>query len=534
MYKIMLADDEGIVIDALKFIIQKNFGDECTIESAKSGRSVIELAEWFRPDIAFMDIQMPGINGIEAIREIRQSCPNTVFIVLSAYDRFDYAKEALGLGVMDYLNKPIEKHLIVEVLHKAMRQVDAARERRSNDLMIREKLEIVVPIIESGFIYSVLFQENYAQDTEKYKHLLGISEDYGYMMVLQCGDEQENGYLTNAVGVSVRTQPYYPEIREIIKEHFHAIVGAMMANMIIIYVPVAEGVWEDEYERRIEIIENARKMVRKLRSKVDAKFRVGIGSVKPLAQASVSYTEAQNSFRISTGSVAHVRDLPIGCDYEEDYPVDTEHRLFAAVEGGNVQEAAAQANRFFDWMVDNYADSVMDIKLKALEFVLWAEHIGYESGGAVYQFRSRTDYLKTINEMDNYETLRSWFLTRLNTVCSNIANKKEESSANTIAKAMEYIKGNYQKELSLDEVSKEVNISPYYFSKLFKEESGVNFVEYVTSLRMDRAKELLLQSDKSMKEICAEIGYADPNYFSRTFKKNVGLTPTEFKEKHSG
>ena len=91
MYKIMLADDEGIVIDSLKFIIQKEFGDDCEVEFAKTGRNVIELAETFRPDIAVMDIQMPGINGIDAMREIRKTNDKVVFIVMSAYDKFDYA-----------------------------------------------------------------------------------------------------------------------------------------------------------------------------------------------------------------------------------------------------------------------------------------------------------------------------------------------------------------------------------------------------------------------------------------------------------
>ena len=103
MYKIMLADDEGIVIDSLKFIIEKEFKDTCEVQYAKTGRSVIELAESFRPDVAVMDIQMPGINGIDAMKEIRRSNNHTVFIVMSAYDKFDYAKEAIKLGVMSTL-----------------------------------------------------------------------------------------------------------------------------------------------------------------------------------------------------------------------------------------------------------------------------------------------------------------------------------------------------------------------------------------------------------------------------------------------
>ena len=95
---------------------------------------------------------------------------------------------------------------------------------------------------------------------------------------------------------------------------------------------------------------------------------------------------------------------------------------------------------------------------------------------------------------------------------------------------MRYIRENYSRDISLDEVSREVNISPYYFSKLFKDSTDQNFIEYLTNLRMEKARELLLTTESSMKEICVAVGYADPNYFSRIFKKNTGVTPTEYKE----
>ena len=179
MYKILLADDEGIVIDSLKFIIEKNFPDSCIIESARTGRKVIELAESFRPDIAFMDIQMPGINGIDAMKEIREANKTTIFIVMSAYDKFDYAKEAINLGVLDYLNKPVEQPKIVEVLRRAMKQVDDEKERRSQDLLIKEKLETVVPIIENNMIYTALFQDDYDSEIENFRNLLSIEKDFG-------------------------------------------------------------------------------------------------------------------------------------------------------------------------------------------------------------------------------------------------------------------------------------------------------------------------------------------------------------------
>ena len=152
MYKILIADDESIVIDALKYIIENNFPDKCMIECANTGRKVIEQAEYFRPDIVFMDIQMPGINGIEAMREIRKTNDSIIFIVVSAFVKFDYAKDAIDIGVLDYINKPIDKDEIISILDKAMKKVDLTKTKRSEELSNKEKLEIVTPIIENGFI----------------------------------------------------------------------------------------------------------------------------------------------------------------------------------------------------------------------------------------------------------------------------------------------------------------------------------------------------------------------------------------------
>ena len=146
MYRIMLADDEGIMLEALKNIITSNFGGECEIATAKTGRAVVELAERFRPDIAFMDIQMPGLNGIQAMKEIQKTNKNIIFIVISAYDKFGYAKEAINLGVLEYLTKPVNKRVVIDVCMKAMKKVDEDRQKRSDDLEIREKLDTVIAI----------------------------------------------------------------------------------------------------------------------------------------------------------------------------------------------------------------------------------------------------------------------------------------------------------------------------------------------------------------------------------------------------
>ena len=528
MYKIVLADDEGIVLDSLRFIIEKEFTGQCILETAQTGRGVIELAESFRPDIAFMDIHMPGINGIEAIKEVKNIYGNTIFVIMSAYDKFDYAQDAINLGVLEYLNKPVGRNKIVQVIKRAMDIIDKERQKRSQDLIIREKLETVIPIIENGMINNMLFKEYFQEDINNYKSLLSITQDYGYMIALVCGDEQEGNHMRNAIGAGVRVQNNYNTVRELIRNNFSCIVGSVMANKIPVFVPRND--LKMEYNERIELIEKSRELVRELRKHVDLYFRMGIGPICSLNEAMESYNEALGTLIRSTGTVAHVDDMSISCDYEKNYPVEEEKAIFESTKIGDLNGAVLAANHFFDWMISNYADYIMDIRLKVLEFVLWSEHIFYESGRITYHFLSRQDYLPILLEMNDLEGIRTWFLDKISILCRKIVSKKKNQSTDVIERAKIYINKQYNKAISLDDVSREVDISPYYFSKIFKEETGVNFIDYLTKIRIDKAKELLLYSDLSMKVICCKIGYSDPNYFSRSFKKIAGVTPTEYKE----
>ena len=522
----MLADDEGIVIDSMKFIIEKEFGNTCEVEFAKTGRSVIELAERFRPDIAVMDIHMPGINGIDAIEEIRKFSSGTVFIIMSAYDRFEYAREAIRLGVLEYINKPMERTRIVAALKKAMDLIDSERQKRSNELLIKEKLETVEPILENGLIYNILLQEHFDEDIESYKSVLGIKEDNGYMMALVSGERQDGNHMTNAVGSSVTISDRYQDIRDCVKEFFDCKIGNVMANKIALLIPYSSS--KMEYNERSELIERTRDLTRALRKRVDISFRIGVGGVKMLRDLGESYREALNSLIATTGSVAHADDLPIGCDYDEDYPVDLEKPLFEAVEKGDVNTAMLYADKYAGWMCA--VNDIDAMRLKVIEFSLYAEYLAYSNGGLTYHYSGRNNYLPELMEIKDTKELKEWFLNKIDSACRNIVNKRMEKSTDIMKSAKSYIDENFSKEISLDDVSRTVNISPYYFSKIFKEENGQNFIEYLTNIRIEKAKELLKGSDYSMKEICSMCGYQDPNYFSRTFKKNVGVTPTEYKE----
>lgn len=531
MYRILIADDEGIMLFSLQSMIQKNYGDACEVYTAKTGRSAVDMAESIRPDIVFMDIQMPGMNGIEAMQTIRNTNKSVLFIVIMAYNKFDYAKDSIEIGVFDFLTKPVNKDNFLSVLKNAMVQVDSERMNQMSNLRIREKLDTVVPIIESGFINNLLLQGTEGTESKNYnyKELLEITQENAYVILIQFGESYENGVLTNPVGMSMRAQKFYPILRQIVKESFPCLVGAVMANKVIVMVPDdSEGV---EYEERIKILGQARNLLHSLEDQIDAKFRIGIGHKCNMNQLNQSYQEAFHALQEGEGRVVHAGDMPLRGEYEGDYPQDNEQLIFQMILKGDVDGAREQANLFYDWMIDNYSEYLDSIRLKVLELVMMAEKNAFLNGGVNYGFLCRKDYLANVLQCSSYDELRNWWLNKVTDLTKHMANRKKNQSESIVAKAVSYMNDNYAKDISLDEVSREVNINPYYFSKRFKEETGVNFIDYLTGIRMNRAKELLEDPTLSIKEICTMAGYSDPNYFSRIFKKVENVTPSEYRDK---
>jgi two-component system response regulator YesN len=150
----------------------------------------------------------------------------------------------------------------------------------------------------------------------------------------------------------------------------------------------------------------------------------------------------------------------------------------------------------------------------------------YEPGGGT----AGVDFLEEMLSIGDLSELRLWCRKRVENVINQINSYRDYKVGGLTRRAKEYIKTNYSKSITLEDVAREINVSPQYLSKLFKEETGENFIDYLTGIRIRIAKNLLESDELSVKEICYNIGYSDPNYFSRIFKKIVGSTPTEYKD----
>jgi two-component system, response regulator YesN len=529
MLNILVVDDENIVIDSIKYIVEKNFDDVFIVGTAISGREAIEKAELVKPDLIFMDIKMPGINGIDAIKEIKSGNSNPLFVIISASEQFEFAKEAVNLQVFEFLQKPVNQMKIIQIIKKASISISEAREKLRKELEMMEKIESVLPILEHGFIFSILINQDFTSELQRYRKIFNLNEQSGYIMTIDFSEEQSPGILGNVIGSSVMTHSFYPVFRDILKEKCKCIIGPVMVNRIVVYVPTDKQT--EEYSERLEALDIAEYILEKLSEKINSDFYIGIGSkINGDENILKSYEESLKSIKsLNHKGIAHIKDISEECEFMSDYPILKEKYILQKAESGETIECLQAFNYIFEWLSKEYNESVKEIKGRLTELIVMLHRLALEYEIKENDNLKREDYLSEFLAIDEISTLKVWCKNRIDNIINKIRYIRAKRLSNIVSIAKAYIDNNFEKEILLEDVSKEVKLSPHYFSKFFKEETGENFIDYLTSVRINNAKKLLESGMLSIKEICFKVGYNDPNYFSRIFKKVTGYTPTDFK-----
>jgi len=526
MYRVLIVDDEQIVLDSMKYIIN-NYFKEIDLRTVNSGRKAIVMAGEFKPDIVFMDIKMPGINGIEAIKEIKSINKDTIFLIITAHDEFDFAREAVELGVINYLLKPVSKEKVIRTISDNINKIKQDRIRKQRVLELREKYEYILPILEYGFIYSIIFfNENNEEELSTYKEVLRIGGQAGFIMVVEYNEQKENIF-TNRVDLSFQSQSFQEHFRAVIKGICRCIVGPVMLNRMIVFIPVDKDYCQEKAKERA--IEIARSLHTKLAKRVNKSLSIGIGnSYSNLQEIYHSYEEAVTALKYGDKqAILHAYDLPRHIDQNSQYSSDLKQKLLDNLSSGRKFETLD----LFNYIFKSYSkeiDHFDEFKYAILEIMVMIQNQFISYYMYSNEKSDRYKYIKELMGFSNKEQIQNWCIERMDYITTFISKLREDQISKLVKNAQAYIENNYKTEVTLDDVAREINISPNYFSKLFKEETGENFIKYLTSIRMKKAKKLLKENKLSVKEISNLIGYNDPNYFSRLFKKMVGVTPTEY------
>ena len=244
MYKILLADNEGIVLDSLRQIIYSSFGEVCDIRTAKTARYTRILARKFIPDIAIINVQMPGMHGFDVVREIRSYHLKCVFITTSSSRRSLYVTESKKLNILAHLTKPLFREKILPVMENAVSIVSHSQKRKEQNDTIQEKFDAVIPLLEHGLIGQMFFPMDASKNLKYYKELLNIPQNCGRIITLTFGEaaaqlpDEKESVLQNVIGSAIHLQTQYKKFRDIVREVFPlAIVGPVMGNHVLFLLP---------------------------------------------------------------------------------------------------------------------------------------------------------------------------------------------------------------------------------------------------------------------------------------------------------
>jgi len=526
MYKLMVVDDEQIVIDAVNFIVKNHIDNVSVCVSARSGSAAIELIAQYKPDIVLMDICMPGMNGLETIAEIKRIAPATRFVIISAYEQFEFAKQAVELNVREYLLKPVNKQRLIDTLDHIVMELDAEQDKVKRTLQAQEKYEQAMRVLEHGLIYSILVNRDPAQELKQYRELVGIEDKSGYIMILryECPDKKE----WTGIRKSIEEEQFFLVFRDILKIRRNCLIGPAMPDRTVVYVFSRQN---DEYQSRVRSIGFAEEIMREIRKVSDMRFCIGIGSIRADDQIAYSYEESVKALREGDGDcIVHISDISQKQSEEERLAVIGERQLLDALELGDAHKAERILYDIFKQFdnKDLFSTEGGKLRNKLIELIVIAHRIAMDLNVEEDAYLSYNGYLNEVLQIDDAGAFEAWYKNRISYLAMKIKKTREITTSKIVSDAKNYIENNYNQDISLDALSRELGISPQYFSKLFKKEVGVNFIEYLTQLRLKKAKEIMKDGGKSIKEICYMVGYTDPNYFSRIFRKHTDLSPTEY------
>lgn len=421
MIKILATDDEKYVRDSIKDILKSEFKDEIDIMEATNGREAIEFSEEMRPDVIIMDIKMPGINGLKAIEEIKKFLPKSFYIIITAYDYFDFALEALERNVNAYILKPFSKQNLIEKIQDAFNKINSEKQKRKRDIENEEKIYNMIPIIENDFSFSIINNSLETLDYKIYMEYLGIQFENACAMVVQFKDKPNNEEILDGSKTDVKIS-IGEHIKSYIERTYKTIASYRFTKELVFFIEFKE--YETEEVIRTNMVNIASRVRHDVKNMFNASIRIGIGkNYEDVLLLNKSYEEAKEALKYNTETLYVIHTLDIKNDAKNNYK------------------------------------------------------------GKIALFKS----------------------------------------------IQQYITNNIKENLDLENIAERFNISSYYFSRTFKKVVGYNFSDYINMERIKMAKELLCKENMSVKEVCYLVGYSEPNYFSKVFKKYEGVTPTEFK-----
>lgn len=535
MVKLFLVEDEIIMRNGIKQIDWASQDIELVGE-AGDGELAYPMILEMKPDILLTDIRMPFMDGLELSERVRRDLPDIQIIILSGYDEFTYAQKAVSLGVTEYLLKPVPPDKLLETVVRVREKIEEERKKDEDEFsggVTEEKREL----------QKQRFFRHLVMNTKTSPELLDMARQLDINLTARffC-------MILVTVRIEGETAGNYSQTRNELSDHLQTILSDQTGCTLF-----------DRSENGFALLiaRNSEESLAKSIGQITENVTAAAGTVKHLhyfiavgttvgrvSEIRSSYEQATKAasyrFLIDRDQVIYADHLPARGGVRDDGALDFSEAvanqnfreiLEDFMRTGTREEIVPFVSEMFETVSEKNLKShifmtyvLMDMYLTMLRFAKAAE---IATDDIEEKCGRMNDLLKDEFSM---EAARQYIADYLDALLTKRDSNKEKRFGISLQKAVTYIDENYcRDDLSLSGVAAIANISPNHFSVLFSQEMGMTFMEYLIGRRMKKAQELLMMTDMRSSEIAYEVGYKDPHYFSHTFKKNVGMTPKEYR-----
>lgn len=539
MLRVLIADDEIKVSQLIFHLVHwEELGME-VIGIVNDGVDAYEIILEKQPDIVITDIRMPGMDGIELVEKaIRglEAHKKVFFVIISGYSQFEYAQQAVKLGVEDYLLKPIKKKELEAVLHKILDKHNATANALEEKENLRDHLQKTQQKVKNRFLSELV--------DDGRQSILTMNEEDIYR---EFGCRFPGGFFTHVIvhlftnTVMENNEEYgflLPKIQKMMKDRLEKYCSEWLS---IIQNEEVVCLFNSAEDKREELISQL------CRLKVDIsnikamfpRFRVVIGVGRTVDKLE-RYGESMSTAKKAVGNrfskeneflLEEVGETVGAIQVTDIVTMERKKSLLRTIELIDVEEFRAVLCKIKEELSGylNHGELICGVYCELAETFVLGVNNWFSSEVKITSRELMKGYLY----LYGFEEVFDWLTDNCCNILTRYAEVQKNQEVKPIRLAKQYINENYNKAISLENVSNHIGFNPAYFSSMFKKSTGQNFMDYVIEIRILNAKNLLVETNQDVANIAAKVGYTDLKYFSRIFKKLTNLTPSEYRKLYS-
>lgn len=532
MLRVMIVDDEPTIRQGIIASIDWSQYEIEIVGEASNGKEALERAPDLDPQIIITDIRMPVMDGLELTRELKKMLSETKIVILSGYDDFGYAKQALRLGVCEYLLKPVGAEELIALLLKLKNDIQVETAQKIQAESARKLLSENLLLLQSEFIQATLkgtfndpdlvlpkaAQLNIDFTGPFYQVVIIDIDDY----LLQTEDmtEKEQAAMKSAVLNTAQTVLASKGRGLFCLSEFDYLIGLINGT-------------QGEMDIILELYRTIQAEI-KQSLKLTVTFGIGRAYGK-LTEIPCSYRESIVCLRkkIFKGKEQMIVFEPEWLQLTTRpliYPTADEKELLGQLKLMEGQQVTAIIEKIFNHLLVAIAGPE-DLKSFCVKFIIIAMNSLEELGVDLEKHLGKN--FEPYKEIDKYETLEDikiWLNNLLQFFIQIIKETKNEKYKGIVKLAIQFIQEHYHEDINLADITSTVFVTPNYLSRVFKEQTGESLIDWLNRFRIEKAKTLLLDFQIKIYEIAEKVGYNDYKYFSHIFKKYTGMTPKEYRD----